>query len=429
MKRSKIFSFIFLLAAPAAFAQQSPVKDTVLRDLISQAVNNYPRLKELEEQLKVSDVKDELIHSNYKPTLSADGAWSYVNPVAKIPFGGNEFQFQPYNNFNAALNLRQMVYDFGKTKMALDRNGSERKLSQDNLENNRNAVAYQVAQIYYAILFLNRSVKVQEDQLLSLRENERVIESKIKNGDAIQYDLLTTQVRTANTDNRLKDLKGSLEKQYVMLQWLTGKDQHGVVKGQGVQDDLPLIKEGGDWQNSNPEAKIINRKLELFNYDLKAAQINDRPNIFASASGGFRNGYVPDINPLRLNGSLGVGVSVPILSASRPKLQQKLTQVNIEATKKSLTTLENNINKDLATIGEDYKTLDQKLQNSKLLVTQAEKAYELAQTRYKEGLITNVELNIIQNSVEDANLNLLQTQYMMVLDKLESHKVVGTKLY
>jgi outer membrane protein TolC len=196
-----------------------------------------------------------------------------------------------------------------------------------------------------------------------------------------------------------------------------------------VQDDLPLIKEGGDWQNSNPEAKIINRKLELFNYDLKAAQINDRPNIFASASGGFRNGYVPDINPLRLNGSLGVGVSVPILSASRPKLQQKLTQVNIEATKKSLTTLENNINKDLATIGEDYKTLDQKLQNSKLLVTQAEKAYELAQTRYKEGLITNVELNIIQNSVEDANLNLLQTQYMMVLDKLESHKVVGTKLY
>jgi outer membrane protein TolC len=91
--------------------------------------------------------------------------------------------------------------------------------------------------------------------------------------------------------------------------------------------------------------------------------------------------------------------------------------------------LENNINKDLASIGEDYKTLDQKLANSKLLVTQAEKAYELAQTRYKEGLITNVELNIIQNSVEDANLNLLQTQYMMVLDKLESHKVVGTKLY
>jgi outer membrane protein len=418
-----------ILLSGSAFAQETPIKDPVLRDLIGQAVGNYPRLKELEEQLKVSDVKDELIHANYHPTLSADGSWSYVNPVAKVPFGGNEFQFQPYNNFNTALNLKQMVYDFGKTRVALDRNSTEKKLTQDNLDNSRNAVAYQVAQIYYAILFLNRSVKVQEDQLVSLHENERVIQSKIKNGDAIQYDLLTTQVRTSNTDNRLKDLKGSLEKQYVMLQWLTGKDQHGVVKGEGVQDDLQLLSQSGDWKSVNPEAKIISRRLELYNYDLKSAMVNDRPNIFAQASGGFRNGYVPDINPLKLNGSVGVGVSVPILSASRPKLQQKLTQVNIETTKMSLTTLENNINKDLASIGEDYKTLDQKLVNSKLLVEQAEKAYQLAQTRYKEGLITNVELNIIQNSVEDANLNLLQTQYLMVLDKLESHKVVGTKLY
>jgi len=424
-----ILAFLFFVSAITAFAQESPVKDPVLRDLINQAVSNYPRLKELEEQLKVNDVKDELIQSNYKPTLSADGSWSYVNPVGIVPFGGNEFRFQPYNNFNAALTLRQLVYDFGKTRLALDKNATEKKLTQDNLDNSRNAVAYQVAQIYYAILFLNRSVKVQEMQLVSLRENERVIQSKIKNGDAIQYDLLTTQVRSANTDNRLKDLKGSVEKQYVMLQWLTGKDQHGVISGEGVQDDLTLLSKGGDWQAINPEARLINRKLELYNYDLKAALVNDRPNIFAQAGGGFRNGYVPDINPLRLNGSLGVGVSVPILSASRPKLQQKLTQVNIETTKKSLTTLENNINKDLASIGEDYKTLDQKLANSKLLVAQAEKAYELAQTRYKEGLITNVELNIIQNSVEDANLNLLQTQYMMVLDKLESHKVVGTKLY
>jgi len=428
MKRYMILAILFFLAAPG-FAQESPVKDPVLRDLISQAVNNYPRLKELEEQLKVSDVKDELIHSNYKPTLSADGSWNYVNPVAKVPFGGNEFQFQPYNNLNAALNLKQMVYDFGKTRLALDRNATERKLTQDNLDNSRNAVAYQVAQIYYAILFLNRSVKVQEDQLVSLRENERVIQSKIRNGDAIQYDLLTTQVRTANSDNRLKDLRGSLEKQYVMLQWLTGKDQHGVVKAEGVQDDLTLLSQSGDWKAINPEAKLINRKLELYNYDLKAAQVNDRPNIFAQASGGFRNGYVPDINPMKLNGAVGLGVSVPILSASRPKLQQKLTQVNIETSKKSMLTLENNINKDLASIGEDYKTLDQKLANSKLLVAQAEKAYELAQTRYKEGLITNVELNIIQTSVEDANLNLLQTQYLMALDKLESHKVVGTRLY
>ena len=35
-----------------------------------------------------------------------------------------------------------------KTRLALERNSTERKLNQDNIENSRNAVAYQVAQTY-----------------------------------------------------------------------------------------------------------------------------------------------------------------------------------------------------------------------------------------------------------------------------------------
>jgi len=35
----------------------------------------------------------------------------------------------------------------------------------------------------------------------------RVIQAKLKNGDAIEYDLLTTQVRTSNADNLLKNCR------------------------------------------------------------------------------------------------------------------------------------------------------------------------------------------------------------------------------
>ena len=60
---------------------------------------------------------------------------------------------------------------------------------------------------------------------------------------------------------------------------------------------------------------------------------------------------------------------------------------------------------------------------------QANKAFKLAQTRYKEGLITNVELILLQTSVEDADLSVLKFRFLMLMDKLESHKIVGTKLY
>jgi len=428
MKRIFVWA-VFMSLSLAGMSQEVPIKDQKLKELIDKAVNNFPKLKELEEQLKLNDVRAEIIQSNYKPTLGADLSYQYLNPLSTVAFNGEKFQFQPYNNFNTGVTLKQLVYDFGKTKLALERNQAEQNLTADNLFNNKNAVAYQVATVYYAIRFTNRAIEVQQRQIASLKENERLIDAKLKNGDALQYDLLTTQVRTANSDNRLKDLKNTLEKNFVLLQWLTGSDERAALSGSELNDELVLQTQSGDWKKNNPEAKIINRNIELYNYDLKAAVVNERPTIGTQASGGWRNGYLPNLTKWQVNGAVGAGVTIPIFPGSRPKLQQKLTRVNIEVANKSLATLESDINKDLATVNQDYQTLQQKVGDQKILVEQAEKAYQLAETRFKNGLITNVELLTIQTSVEDANLNLLQLQYLMMLDKLESHKVIGTKLF
>jgi outer membrane protein len=68
MKKLTFFLWLSFFV-PGVFAQQNPITDTTLKALIQQAVTNFPRIKELEEQLRVSDVKEELLHSNYQPTL------------------------------------------------------------------------------------------------------------------------------------------------------------------------------------------------------------------------------------------------------------------------------------------------------------------------------------------------------------------------
>jgi outer membrane protein len=301
------------------------------------------------------------------------------------------------------------------------------------VDNTRNAIAYQTAQIYYNIQFLQKSIQVQQDQIGSLKENERLIQAKIKNGDALEYDLLTTQVRTANATNRLNDLQTQLEKQYVLMQWLSGVDTKGKIDASGAgtyrDDALYLVLEPGNWKATNSDAKLIEKQIAVYEYDKKEASISSRPEITGSASGGVRNGIQPDIDQFRLNGMVGVGIAIPILSSDRPKLRQKLTQVQIESAKRSMQTLESNIQKDLATVQQDYKGIQEKLSNTRVLVTQAERAYKLAQVRFKEGLITNVELLDAQTNVENANLQLVQLQYQAQLDKLESHKVVGSKIF
>ncbi|MGN6419050.1 MAG: TolC family protein [Pseudobacter sp.] len=430
----KIIGVLALVIALApAMAQESPVRDEQLKSLIQAAVTNYPRIKEMEEQLKADGVKESIIKAGYLPTVNTNISYRFDAPVAKaefpLPTGPATIQFTPYNNYNAALNVQQLIYDFGRTKLKLGKNDAEHSLNIENLDNSKNAIAYQVAQLYYNIQFYQKAIQVQTDQLSSLTENERLIKARIKNGDALEYDLLTTQVRTANATNRLTDLQSQLEKQYVLMQWLSATDAHGKILARDSYDELTLLMDAGDWKNINPEAKLIRKRLDVYQYDLKESAVESRPSLTGTASGGVRNGFQPDIDQFRLNGSVGVGLNIPILSGDRPKLRQKLTQVQIDATKASLTTLENTIRKDLATVQEDFRNLQEKIKNTSVLVSQAERAYSLAQVRFKEGLITNVELLSAQTNVEDAKLQLVQLQYQTQLDKLESHKVVGTKLF
>ncbi len=409
--------------------QDNPIRDTVLQGLIQAAVNNFPRIKELEEQLRINDVQEKLIKSNYQPKVMGDANYRFQAPVPKIPFGTESFKFQPYHSVTGGVTINQLVYDFGKTKAQLERNKTAQAYTQDNVDNTKNSVAYQVAQIYYSIVFTAKAIQVQQDQVKTLKENERIIQAKIKNGDAIEYDLLNTRVRTSNADNKLKELQGMQENNYIMMKWLTGIDVQPLINNPSLDDGINIVSNAGDWKSTNADAKLIKRQMELLELDRRLATINDNPQIFADANGGFRNGYPTNVDQVRLAGYAGVGISIPIVSASRPKLQQKLVDVDLETSRKSMTTLESNINKDLANVNQNYQTHTLKLQNSQTTVEAANRAYQLAQTRYKEGLITNTELILIQIEVEEANLNALQVRYQLLVDKLQSHEIVGTKLY
>jgi len=80
-------------------------------------------------------------------------------------------------------------------------------------------------------------------------------------------------------------------------------------------------------------------------------------------------------------------------------------------------------------VNEDYKNLQIKLNNTNLLVQQAQKAYDLAQVRFKNGLITSAELVTAQTNIEDAKLTQVQLEYQMQLDRLDSQKIIGTRMW
>jgi hypothetical protein len=412
-----------------AQAQQTTLVDQQLSSLIVKAMANHTAIKEMETQLQAYPIKDMIAKNSYQPSILTDFSYRYSNPVPQAQFGSNLVQFAPYNNYSAAVGINQLVYDFGKTKWQLEKLHAEKNVAIANIDVAKNAIAYQVANVYFTILYLHQAVLVQQQQINALQENEKIIVAKFNQGEALKYDILSTQVRTKNAINKLTDYQAQLDKQFILLEWLTGSSEKSTFRYFGDSNTIQLIASTESWQNKNPNALLLEKKLALLGMEKTYAKVQTRPSLSGNAYTGYRNGIQPNIENMQWASAFGLTFTVPIHSTYRPKQQQKLIQVSMDATKASMKTLEASIQKDLNMIVEDYRGLDQKAKNTNLLVAQAAEAYQLAKVRFNAGLITSAELLLAQNNVEDASLQSVQLEYLMTLDKLESNKLVGNHIW
>ena len=365
------------------------------------------------------------------PIIIGDADYRYAKPTPNIslPLGNTIYnvQFMPANNYDMGLKLQQPIWDFGKTGASVQKSKTDIITSKDNLESAKNTLAYQVAQVYFGIVFLNKSVDVQNKQITLLNANEKLISDKIKNGDALKFDLLSTQVKENSAQNRLIDLQAQLKKQYDLLNMVTGDSTYNYITAKDA--DGNLFNTDAVSADNNLDIKVSNDKLASANWDLKIAKRGWLPQLVANASVGYKNGYVPDINKLLFNYSAGVGLNIPIFSATRPNYQTKIAKINIQANTYALDAQKLSLNKDIAQAKNDVDATNNKLRNYELQIEQANEALTLANARYKAGVITNLELLTAQTNLQDAELGKIQLEYNLLLSKLDLNRIGGIKFW
>ena len=423
------FFFLLLIMTQIAGAQTAPAE---LIELIKKALDNYPKLKEANEYVNLSEAKKDLAYGAYMPVISGDASYRYGKPTPSIsiPLGPNitkEISFLPANNFDMGLKLQQPIWDFGRTGANIQKSKSDIATSKDNLESAKNTIAYQVTQIYFGIVFLNRSIDVQNEQIKLLEANEKLINDKIKNGDALKFDLLSTQVKKNNAQNRLIDLQTQLKKQYDLLNMVTANSTYDYITDKTV--DKKLFSADAVSVDNNFDIKVLNDKLSTANWDVKIAKRGWLPSLVANASAGYKNGFVPDINKLMFNYNVGVGLNVPIFSSARPNYQTKISKINLQATTYALEAQKLSLNKDISQAKNDVAATENKLKNYELQVEQANEALSLANTRYRGGVITNLELLTAQTNLQDAQLGKIQLEYNLLLSKLDLNRIGGVKFW
>jgi outer membrane protein TolC len=429
-----LFLIVTILSLITKISAQELAVPAELKHFVEQSLQKYPKVGEMNSLVSLNEVKVGLGKSAFLPTAMGDLSYrmQYPTPAIEFPSGSGQIQeikIQPADNYNASITLAQPLIDLRVNSM-LNKAKSDLDISKDNLESFKITLAYQVAQIYYSIIFLNKSLNVQQQQIDLLQATLEQIRVKVKNGDALNYDLVSTQVRYANAGNFYTELRAQLDKQYNMLGMLTGIPGKDYLNDTSFNSSVFNLMTDSvmtiAYQN-NPDIRLAGDKIKSAGWDIISADRIRLPVLNLLAGGGYKNGFMPSINQINFNYFVGFGVTIPILPASRPGFQRKMAVINHDASKLALETQKVNLNKDLLNAMDDIRKNQKKLASADTLIKQAQLAQNLASDRYKFGVITNLEVLTAVSNYKEAKLSQLQYEYNLLLSRMDLCRLAGIR--
>lgn len=106
--------------------------------------------------------------------------------------------------------------------------------------------------------------------------------------------------------------------------------------------------------------------------------------------------------------------------------QTKVAESNLLQSQQVLETTNNTLKRDIAQALADVKMNEEKINSTSNMVQQAQLAFQIANSRYKNGTIIYVELFTAQNNLQNAQLSKLNYEYQLCLSKVELARLSGS---
>jgi outer membrane protein TolC len=434
IKRNRWF-FLPLVGILSAGTVKSQTKDSLsLNSIISEVVQNHPAVKKAMEELNTSDAKIGLAESNYLPNVDFITSYSRIGPIPSISIPDmGKFSFVPHDNYSAAVNVNQTIYDFGKTEknVLLEKQGKE--LNIRSIEQVKQKLSQAVIANYFTLVYLQEALKIKDEQLATLNEHLNFIRKKQETGSATQYEILTTQVRISTIENQKTDIETARQVQVCQLNSLLGKPES---TNQQVKNELsisvPNLQNDAlitSAMQNRDEMKLANEKAKLSQLRYNLTSYQNKPVINAFLSGGIKNGYTPYLYDPKANFVAGFGIKVPIFDGKRIKFNLAQAQSAIQSNDQETEIARRGIVNEVVEGEANVNASQKKIEQGELQLRQATQAYSLAKLKFESGVITNLELLESSTAVSESRLQLLKAKidYTVSLYKLKS--AVGERLY
>ncbi len=430
-----IAAAIFLLTSGFfAEAQSTTVGVTLtVEQAVARAVENQPMIQQAQAVVESARARVGEAQSSYYPNISGTGLYTRLEPNQSFTFPGlGTFSLAPEDNWDFHVGLSQVITQFGKRDVQVKMAESGVTAARIGVDQARMGIAYQAAQIFYTVLFLQKQGKALDAQVDNLQQHLQVIQVREQTGSATRLEELSTQVRMAALQSQRTDVENQFQKQEIALRPLPGLESSDEIvisgafePGQQPPDAQSLVESA---LQKRPE---VRQAIEAEN----AADLNQRltfdslyPTLSARGSIGYRNGLLPRTDNLTLNMAASVQLNVPIFQGFLWARSMDEARNRLEAAKAGSLSVRLSVTTQVLQAVQDLQSARRQVTISSGALEQARQMVEVAKVQYDIGIITNLEYLDSQTALETASLSHLAAMYREVLSEYALRQAAGESL-
>jgi outer membrane protein len=357
-----------------------------------------------------------------------DALGNYIGQTGvpvRVPVGLDSFTISLARQDNYALTgtVQQTLFTWGKLLNAYKIAGLSVDLQKEAAAQVRAQVRVDATQGFYQALLARKTVDVMNDALNQLRGHISQVQSLYDNGMATKLDLMKATLGLQQMEAQVSQIENGAELATAALINTLGLDPGTPV---AFSEDLTPDSMTADADQATkqalerrPELSQLRDAVQIADLAVRIGRTSNLPNAFVQANGSYKNpvgltaGWGPDWNAT-------AGISMPIFTGLSNLNKYKAAQSRLRQARIGLAMVEDGVRLEVKALA---LALNQEAKNTayqKKNVEVAEAALGLAQARYENGLLTNLDYM-------DSQLALTQSR-VAYLNALASYQIAKTKL-
>ncbi len=323
--------------------------------------------------------------------------------LGDLPFGRE-------NQYSLSLSLSQLVFDAGQTAARHRATRAQRRSAEIGVDSALAATFLDVTQAYFDAQLGDRLIQIAESSLAQTEETLRVTEVAFQVGDKAEFDVLRACVTRDNQLPTLIRRRTERSEAYLRLkQLLEVPAGDELVLTTGVADPVSRFATASDAAPERrapvrqavetvaaTEAQVAEARAER----LPAVRLTSQYTPVAYPASGF-----PGIDDFVEDWSVTLGLSVPILTWGRLRGSVQVAQGTLSEARARLEQAREAAALEAQIARNDLAEAEASLASNTSTVEEAQRALQIAQVRFREGISPQIELSDARLQLEQAEVN------------------------